>query len=378
MLKKIFREQSFQFGEGAISGYIACMLAVLCFFGVMSFHFPQYLTTPELRVNYNVDFLRQLMFVSLVIAGSLGLLNFVRNKNKRMGAFAWFFIIITIALGGHRVEVLDFEETTYYLGMDWFILDLLGSTLIFIFIEKLIPHRKAQAILRPQWQGDLNHFFVNHLLVGIVLLITNVFIHKTFAWAVYEDVQAFINQMPFIAQLFCIVLIADLAQYVMHRLYHEVPVLWRFHAVHHSAKHMDWLAGSRQHILELIVTRSLVLTPIFLLGFSKDVIDIYVIIVGLQAVFNHANVQLKFGWLKYIIVTPQFHHWHHSSDDAAIDRNYAAHFAFLDYLFGTAVKGQTQWPEHYGVVGDYVPNGMYKQQLFPFKSVWRMLRKRFK
>jgi len=378
MLKKIFREQNFHFGEGAISGYIACMLAVLCFFGVLSFHFPQYLTTPELRVNYNVEFLRQLMFVSLVIAGSLGLLNFVRNKNKRMGAFAWFFIIITIALGGHRVEVLDFEDTTYYLGMDWFILDLLGSTLIFIFIEKLIPHRKKQAILRPQWQGDLNHFFVNHLLVGIVLLITNVFIHKTFAWAVYEDVQAFINQMPFIAQLFCIVLIADLAQYVTHRLYHEVPVLWRFHAVHHSAKHMDWLAGSRQHILELIVTRSLVLTPIFLLGFSKDVIDIYVIIVGLQAVFNHANVQLKFGWLKYIIVTPQFHHWHHSSDDAAIDRNYAAHFAFLDYLFGTAVKGQTQWPEHYGVVGDYVPNGMYKQQLFPFKSVWRMLRKQFK
>jgi len=378
MLRNIFRTQSFQFGEGAISGYIACMLAVLSFLGVLSFHFPQYLTTPELRANYNVDFLRQLMFVSLVIAASLGLLNFVRNKNKRLGAFSWFFVILSIALGGHRVEVLDFADTTYYLGMDWFILDLLGSTLIFIFIEKLIPHRKTQAILRPQWQGDLNHFFVNHLLVGIILLITNIFIHKTFAWAVYEDVQAFINQMPFIGQLFCIVLVADLAQYVTHRLYHEVPVLWRFHAVHHSAKHMDWLAGSRQHILELIVTRSLVLTPIFLLGFSKEVIDIYVIIVGLQAVFNHANVQLKFGWLKYIIVTPQFHHWHHASDDAAIDRNYAAHLAFLDYLLGTAVKGQTQWPEHYGVVGDYVPNGMYKQQLFPFKSVWRMLCKRFK
>ena len=118
------------------------------------------------------------------------------------------------------------------------------------------------------------------------------------------------------------------------------------------------------------------LTPNFLLGLSKTVIDIYVIIVGLQAVFNHANVQLKFGWLKYIIVTPQFHHWHHASDDAAIDRNYAAHFAFLDYLLGTAVKNQAQWPESYGVVGDYVPDGMYKQQLFPFKSVWRMLRKR--
>jgi sterol desaturase/sphingolipid hydroxylase (fatty acid hydroxylase superfamily) len=131
---------------------------------------------------------------------------------------------------------------------------------------------------------------------------------------------------------------------------------------------MDWLAGSRQHILEILVTRSLVLTPIFVLGFSQQVISLYVIIVGFQAVFNHANVQVRFGWLKYLLVTPQFHHWHHSSDKAAIDRNYAAHFSFLDYVFGTAVKGQKEWPEAYGVVGDYVPTGMLKQQLFPFKK----------
>ena len=97
-------------------------------------------------------------------------------------------------------------------------------------------------------------------------------------------------------------------------------------------------------------------------------ISLYVIIVGFQAVFNHANVRVKFGWLKYLLVTPQFHHWHHSSDKAAIDRNYAAHFSFLDYVFGTAVKGQQEWPEAYGVVGDYVPTGMLKQQLFPFKK----------
>ncbi|EPJ44221.1 MAG: putative transmembrane protein [Osedax symbiont Rs1] len=378
MLKKIFRVDSFRFGEGAISGYIACLLSVLCFLGVLSFHFPQYLTTPELSANYNVAFLRQLLFGSLVLAGSLGLLNFVRNKNKRLGVFAWFFVIISIALGGHRVEVLDYQHSTFYLGMDWFILDLLGSTLIFIFIEKLIPHRKTQAILRPEWQGDLNHFFVNHLLVGFILLAANLFIHRGFSWAIFENVQVFINQMPFLLQIFAILLAADLAQYSAHRLYHEVPVFWRFHSVHHSAKQMDWLAGSRQHILELIATRCLVLTPIFLLGFSKQIIDIYVIIVGLQAVFNHANVQLKFGWLKYIIVTPQFHHWHHSSDDVAIDRNYAAHFSFLDYLFGTAVKGQNEWPQAYGVVGDYVPVGMYKQQLFPFQSVLRMIGKRLK
>lgn len=236
-----------------------------------------------------------------------------------------------------------------------------------MLIEKLIPHRREQPVLRPEWQGDMNHFLVNHLIVGFVLLLTNKFVHGVFGWAVFPQVQSFINDMPFALQLFLIILVADLVQYTAHRGYHEIPLLWRFHSVHHSAKHMDWLAGSRQHIFELIATRCLVLTPIFVLGFSEQIIDLYVIIVGVQAVFNHANVQVKFGWLQYIIVTPQFHHWHHSSDKAAIDRNYAAHFSFLDYLLGTAVKGQAEWPDKYGVVGDYVPVGMFKQQLFPFK-----------
>ena len=356
------------FGEGSISGYIACLLSILSFLGVVAFHFPEYLTTPELRQNYDVEILRQVMFVCLVISGSLGLLNFVRNKKKRLGAIAWFFVIISVLLGGHQVEVNDFDTATYYLGLDWFILDLLGSTLTFIFIEKLIPHRKEQAIFRSEWQGDLNHFFINHLIVGFVLLAANQFVHNAFGWIALTEIKQLINASPFILQLFIIILAADIFQYTAHRLYHEVPFFWRFHSVHHSAKNMDWLAGSRQHILELIATRCLVLTPIFMLGFSQQIIDLYIIIVVLQAVFNHANVRLNFGWLQYVIVTPQFHHWHHSSDKAAIDKNYAAHFSFIDYLLGTAVRGQKEWPEEYGVVGDYMPEGMLKQQLYPFKK----------
>jgi sterol desaturase/sphingolipid hydroxylase (fatty acid hydroxylase superfamily) len=94
--------------------------------------------------------------------------------------------------------------------------------------------------------------------------------------------------------------------------------------------------------------------------------DWYIIIVGFQAVFNHANVHIGWGPLKYLIVTPDFHHWHHSSDQSALDRNYAAHFAFLDYIFGTAVKTNVKFPEKYGVLGDYMPNGYIKQQAFPF------------
>ena len=357
-------------GHGLISGVIALSLAILCFLGVLAFHFPQYLTTPELRKSYNVDVVRLLMFWSLVISGGLALFNIVFSRARWLAFAAFVLIALTLALGGHKVPVnSDFPDHTPYIGLDWFILDLLGSTLIFIFIEKLFALRKDQPVFRPEWQTDFHHFIVNHLVVGFILLATNLLVHKLFGWAAKDGIRSWVQDLPFIPALLLIILVADLVQYWTHRAYHEVPLMWRLHAVHHSVKSMDWLAGSRQHMLELLITRTLVLAPIYVLGFSKEVIDAYIVVVGFQAVFNHANVSVRLGPLRYIIVTPNFHHWHHSQDDEAIDKNYAAHFAFLDHLFGTAVQSDRKWPDQYGVVGDYVPNGFWKQLKFPF--VWK-------
>jgi sterol desaturase/sphingolipid hydroxylase (fatty acid hydroxylase superfamily) len=355
-----------QRGRGLVTGTIAFSLAVLCFLGVLVFHFPQYLSTPELRRSYNVDVMRLVLLTSMVIAGGLALVNIIFNRSRWLSAFAFLLVAAAALLGGHKVPVNDFADNTPYIGLDWFILDLLGSSLIFIFIEKLFAHRKEQPVFRAEWQTDFHHFVVNHMIVGFVLLATNLLVHKLFGWAANDGVRGWIAGLPFWAGLLLIVLVADLVQYWTHRAYHEVPLLWRLHAVHHSVKSMDWLAGSRQHIIEVLITRTLVLAPIYVLGFSKEVIDAYIVIVGFQAVFNHANVSVRLGPLRYLIVTPNFHHWHHSQDQEALDRNYAAHFAFLDHLFGTAVKTDRAWPAAYGVLGDYVPNGFVKQLGFPF------------
>jgi len=358
-----------RFGTGMVSGVIALMLAVLCFLGVLAFHFPEYLTTPQLRKSYSVDLMRDLLYWAMVAAGGIALFNMIFGRARWLALAAFALVAVTALLGGHKVPVGDFADNTPYIGLDWFVLDLLGSSLIFIFIEKLFALRRDQPVFRPEWQTDFHHFIVNHMIVGFVLLATNLMVHKLFGWAAKDGIQGWVQNLNFFVALFLIVLVADLVQYWTHRAYHEVPLLWRLHAVHHSAKSMDWLAGSRQHIVELLITRTLVLAPIYVLGFSKEVIDAYIVIVGFQAVFNHANVSVRLGPLRYVIVTPNFHHWHHSQDDAAIDRNYAAHFAFLDHLFGTAVQSDRQWPQHYGVKGDYVPNGFWRQLAFPF--VWR-------
>lgn len=354
-------------GRGLVTGVLALTLAFLCLLGVLAFHFPEYLTTPELRKNYDVAIIRQILFLAMVLAGGMSLVNILFQRSPWLASFAFGLVLLSALLGGHKVEVdPHFPDHTPYIGLDWFILDLLGSALIFIFIEKLFALRKDQPVFRPEWQTDLHHFIVNHMVIGFMLLATNLLVHKLFGWATVDGIRGWVGALPFWIGLPMIILVADLVQYWTHRAYHEVPLLWRLHAVHHSVKHMDWLAGSRQHILEILITRTLVLAPIFLMGFSKDVIDAYIIVVGFQAVFNHANVSVRLGPLRHVIVTPNFHHWHHSQDREALDKNYAAHFAFIDHLFGTAVKSDRLWPERYGVLGDYVPNGFWKQFKFPF------------
>jgi hypothetical protein len=137
-------------GHGLITGIIALSLGILCFLGALAFHFPEYLTTPQLRKSYDVGVLRQVMFGGLVIGGALSLVNIIFGRARWLSAAAFALIAMTAVMGGHKVPVNDFPDNTPYIGLDWFILDLLGSSLIFIFIEKLFPHRKSQPVFRPE------------------------------------------------------------------------------------------------------------------------------------------------------------------------------------------------------------------------------------
>lgn len=355
-------------GTGMISGVIALFLAILAVLGVLAFHFPAYLTTPELRSFYSVDAMRALLFGALLVSGTIALANTVLGRQRWLNIAAFVLVCGAVAAGGSNVVVTTSNTGNHpYLGLDWFILDLLASSTVFIIFEKLFPLYPGQPVFRMDWQVDMKHFLFNHLSVGAVLLCINFFVHRLFSWAAYEPLQQAIVSLPYLAELFLAVLVADLVQYAAHRAYHEVPFLWRIHAVHHSTRTLDWLAGSRLHIVELLITRVAVLGVLFALGFSKSVLDAYIIIVGFQAVLIHSNVKLPWGWLRYVIVTPDFHHWHHSSDTEAIDRNYAAHLSFIDYLFGTAVRGVcNRLPENYGILDNDMPGTFLAQQAYPF------------
>ena len=90
--------------------------------------------------------------------------------------------------------------------------------------------------------------------------------------------------------------------------------------------------------------------PRIVLGFSQAALMVYVFIVAAQATFIHANVRWEFKPLRRLVATPAFHHWHHSAEREAIDRNFAVHTPVWDLLFGTYYL-PAHWPARYGLSG---------------------------
>jgi lathosterol oxidase len=187
-----------------------------------------------------------------------------------------------------------------------------------------------------------------------------------FGWARVPVVRDTVAALPLVAQVPLVILVADFAQYWVHRAFHAVPWLWRFHAVHHSAERMDWLAGSRLHLVDVVVTRGLSYVPIFVLGFSTAALYVYVFIVAAQATFLHANVRWRLWPIRRLVATPAFHHWHHAAEPEAVDKNFAVHTPLWDLAFGTYHLPE-RWPSAYGISGGAsVGRGWWRQLVGPF------------
>ncbi|HEX4853683.1 sterol desaturase family protein [Arenimonas sp.] len=346
---------------------ISAALGLLSLVAVACFHFPELLTSRDFRAVYSESFARRLLLAGLVAAFLLGTLAILRGRDRRVALAGVGSATLAVLLGGADIQLDDIGQTPWSLGLDWFVVSLLFSALVFIPLEKTLG-RIPQSPLRPGWRTDVGYFFLSHVLVQFILIVVTTWTSTVAALAAFPPLQAAIQWLPTWAQFLLAVLVADLAQASLHRAYHRVPFLWRFHAVHHSSEHMDWLAGSRMHLLEIVLTRGFVLLPLVVLGFAPGAINAYVILVGLQAVLAHANLGVRFGWLEHVLVLPRYHHWHHARREDFVDANYAIHLPLVDRLMGThRLPADGSWPAEYGILDPTeVPRGLWRQHFTPF------------
>lgn len=356
----------FRFGDGRISGVVSVGLGALCVLAVLCFRYPALLTTPDLRAALPLDLVRIVLFSANSAALGFGALCFALGGRRRMAFAGIALSALAIGLGGAWVETPDSVASTRYIGVDWFVLDLLVLALIFLPLERLLALHRSQYIFRRGWRTDLAHFFVSHLLVQVTVLLTMAPARLLLGEAVSPELQARVSALPFALQVGLALLLADLFQYGAHRLMHAVPWLWRFHAIHHSSTQMDWLAGSRLHLFDIVMTRAASFLPLFALGIDERALTAYLVFVSFHAVLIHANVRFRLRPLRWILATPIYHHWHHSAEPEAVDRNFAVHLPVLDRIFGTAYLPD-RWPASYGIEGDPVPEHYLAQAVWPLR-----------
>ena len=346
---------------------LAVTFSALAYGGVLCLLFPSLLTTPDARGHYPLGLVRFLIYGFLVAGFVLGTLSALLRREKTLAITALALATAATLLGGSTTEVGDVSGAPGYLGLDWFLLNVLVLALLFIPLERLFARRPEQPIFRPGWQTDLAHFAVSHLLVQVTVLLTLAPAALFFAWAARPGLQQAVQSQPLVLQFVEILVVADLAEYVVHRAFHRVPWLWRFHEIHHSARAMDWLASSRLHLVDIVLTRGLSFIPLYVLGFSPPAVYAYLMFVSFHAVFIHANVRWRLRPLEWLVVTPRFHHWHHAAAPEAVDRNFAIHLPIIDRLFGTAHFPPGRWPDAYGLAGPSLADGWFRQLAAPFR-----------
>jgi lathosterol oxidase len=356
------------FGYGFISGLLSAVLGIAGLGAVLCLRFPQYLTHADLRPFHSLPHLRAVIHVVLVASFLLGSASAFLRANKALALAGITFTLVAALLGGSQAPFGGDVGRASWLGLDFFVLNLLLYSAVFIPLERLFALRRGQPVFRRQWMVDLTYFFVNSLLIELLTILTLRPALILFAWAQVSWVTAHIGSWPLWIQVPALLMTADFTQYWVHRTFHRVSWLWPFHAIHHSVEEMDWLAGSRLHLVDVILTRGLTYVPVFVLGFSEQALMVYVFVVAAQATFIHANVHWEFRGLHKMVATPAFHHWHHSADEEALDKNFAVHTPLWDILFGTYYLPD-RWPTVYGLhTALRVPGRWVSQFIHPFRG----------
>ncbi len=240
---------------------------------------------------------------------------------------------------------------------------------IFIPLERFWAlHR--QRVARKAIGVDLVYYFLNSMLPAVLLSVP----FAVLAWGIHRvvpnPIQTFGANLPAGWRFAAALVVGEFGCYWGHRWMHEIPALWRIHAVHHSAEEIDWLVNTRAHPLDLVITRIAGFIPLYALGLAQptqnpaDPVSIAVILTGtIWQFFIHANVRWRFGWLEFFFATPAFHHWHHTRYDH-INRNYATMLPWMDWLFGTYYLPADKWPDRYGI-SDKMPDDLAGQLLHP-------------
>jgi len=250
---------------------------------------------------------------------------------------------------------------------------LAGVGALLYATERLLPAVRGQPLWRRDSRVDLLYWLVTPLVIRAVSKILAFGVTVVALSALDRQTGARISdgfgpvvQQPQWLMLLELLVLGDLIGYWVHRWFHSRR-LWRFHAVHHSSRRLDWLSALRVHPVNDLVTKLVQTAALAGLGFPLKALAGYVLFLTFYSALLHANLNWSFGPLRYVIASPLFHRWHHTTEEQGFDKNYALVFPVLDLAFGTFYLPRGVQPTRFGTSSTRIPDTFIGQLAFPFR-----------
>jgi sterol desaturase/sphingolipid hydroxylase (fatty acid hydroxylase superfamily) len=242
-------------------------------------------------------------------------------------------------------------------------------TALFAPLERLFAVKRSR-FFHDGWLTNLGWYFIGGVVSAFLLGPPSALIAMGVHAVLPSAVTTAASSLPLWAKMVAAMVVGELGFYWGHRWSHEWPLLWRFHAIHHSATQMTYLVNTRAHPVDAVFTRLCGLVLLYATGLASTVgsnpglVPVLVLFIGtMWSYFIHANLRWRLGPLEELVSTPAFHHWHHTRNDHR-DHNYSAMVPVMDRIFGTFYLPRA-WPAEYGT-DTPVPAGLVDQLVAPF------------
>jgi sterol desaturase/sphingolipid hydroxylase (fatty acid hydroxylase superfamily) len=240
---------------------------------------------------------------------------------------------------------------------------------VFVPLERFFSVRRAKLFYRG-WATNLGWYFINGLTPVFLLGPPSALIAMVIHAILPATITGAAAMLPLWVRMVAAMVVGEIGFYWGHRWSHQIPLLWRFHAIHHSAEHVSFLVNTRAHPVDMVFTRLCGLVLLYAFGLASPVgphptlVPALVLFVGsMWSFFIHANLRWRLGPFEELISSPAFHHWHHTKDDHK-DHNYSSMLPFMDRMFGTFYLPKREWPAEYGIAAA-MPSGVGEQLLHP-------------
>jgi len=276
---------------------------------------------------------------------------------RRFLSYVWWPALFTASVAATYAGILNGAAIVV------FNVTYLTLALSIALLERVMPHEEAWLKNDGQVVPDISHTVLNKGIAQVIVVM--VAIMGIAQLASPEASGYWPAQLPFAAQVAFGLLLAEFGLYWKHRIAHEWPPLWRFHAVHHSVTRLWFLNTGRFHVVDTLTGLAVGMPFLLLLGAPKDVMIMVSAVTAIVGILTHSNVEMRCGWLNYVFNTPELHRWHHSKVVAEGNRNYGENLMIFDQLFRTYFNSTRRPPVDIGIKYP-MPETFWGQLKVPF------------